>query len=80
MGGKSTIAKLSARFWDIDKGKITLGGKDISKIDPEVLLNNYSIVFQDVTLFNSSIIDNIRIGKKDASDEQVIRAAKTSTM
>ena len=75
-GGKSTIAKLSARFWDIDKGKITLGGKDISKIDPEVLLNNYSIVFQDVTLFNSSIIDNIRIGKKDASDEQVIRAAK----
>lgn len=75
-GGKSTIAKLSARFWDIDKGKITLGGKDISKIDPEVLLNNYSIVFQDVTLFNSSIIDNIRIGKKDASDEQVIKAAK----
>lgn len=75
-GGKSTIAKLSARFWDIDKGKITLGGKDIFKIDPEVLLNNYSIVFQDVTLFNSSIIDNIRIGKKDASDEQVIRAAK----
>ena len=75
-GGKSTIAKLSARFWDINKGTITLGGKDISLIDPETLLNYYSIVFQDVTLFNSSVMDNIRLGKKDASDEEVIRAAK----
>jgi len=75
-GGKSTIAKLSARFWDIDRGTITLGGEDISKIDPETLLNHYSIVFQDVTLFNSSVMENIRLGKKDASDEEVIRAAQ----
>jgi ATP-binding cassette subfamily B protein len=75
-GGKSTIAKLAARFWDIDKGAITLGGEEISQIDPEALLQHYSIVFQDVTLFNSSILDNIRLGKKDATDEEVIRAAK----
>ena len=75
-GGKSTVAKLSARFWDIDKGIITLGGEDISQIDPETLLNYYSIVFQDVTLFNSSVMDNIRLGKKDAPDKDVIRAAR----
>jgi ATP-binding cassette subfamily B protein IrtB len=75
-GGKSTVAKLSARFWDIDKGVITLGGEDISRVDPETLLNYYSIVFQDVTLFNSSVMDNIRLGKKDAPDEEVIRAAQ----
>ncbi len=75
-GGKSTVAKLSARFWDIDKGIITLGGEDISKIDPETLLNYYSIVFQDVTLFNSSVMDNIRLGKKDATDEEVMSAAR----
>lgn len=75
-GGKSTIAKLSARFWDIEKGKITLGGEDISQIDPETLLNYYSIVFQDVTLFNSSIMENIRLGRKDATDEEVIQAAR----
>jgi len=75
-GGKSTVAKLSARFWDIDKGIITLGGEDISQIDPETLMKYFSIVFQDVTLFNSSVMDNIRIGKKNASDEEVIRAAQ----
>lgn len=75
-GGKSTVAKLSARFWDIDKGVITLGGEDISRVDPETLLNYYSIVFQDVTLFNSSVMDNIRLGKKDATDEEVMRAAR----
>lgn len=75
-GGKSTIAKLAARFWDIEKGAITLGGKDISKVDPEALLNHYAIVFQDVTLFNSSVLENIRLGKKDASDAEVIRAAQ----
>lgn len=75
-GGKSTVSKLSARFWDIDKGVITLGGEDISKIDPETLLHYYSIVFQDVTLFNASVMDNIRLGKKDASDEEVMRAAQ----
>lgn len=75
-GGKSTVAKLSARFWDIDKGSITLGGEDISKVDPETLLNKYSIVFQDVTLFNTSIMENIRLGRKEASDEEVIKASK----
>ncbi|PAV13107.1 ABC transporter ATP-binding protein [Methanosarcina spelaei] len=75
-GGKSTVAKLSARFWDIDKGTITLGGEDISLVDPETLLKNYSIVFQDVTLFNSSVMDNIRLGKKDATDEEVMKAAQ----
>ncbi len=75
-GGKSTVAKLSARFWDIDKGVITLGGVDISRVDPETLLHYYSIVFQDVTLFNSSVMDNIRLGKKDASEEEVLKAAK----
>ena len=75
-GGKSTVTKLAARFWDINKGVITLGGKDISQVDPETLLNNYSIVFQDVTLFNSSVMDNIRLGKKDAPNEEVIKAAQ----
>ena len=75
-GGKSTVAKLSARFWDIDKGRITLGGEDISRIDPETLLKSYSIVFQDVTLFNASVMENIRLGKKDAPDEKVIQAAR----
>ncbi len=74
-GGKSTVAKLSARFWDINRGLITLGGVDISEVDPETLLNYYSIVFQDVILFNSSVMENIRLGKKDASDEEVKRAA-----
>ena len=75
-GGKSTVAKLSARFWDIDGGTITLGGEDISKIDPETLLHNFSIVFQDVALFNSSVMENIRLGKKDASDSEVMKAAQ----
>lgn len=75
-GGKTTIAKLAARFWDIDGGSILLGGEDISLIDPEMLLKNFSIVFQDVTLFNTSVMENIRIGKRDASDEEVMNAAK----
>ncbi len=75
-GGKSTSAKLAARFWDIDKGKILLGNQDISKIDPEALLKNYSMVFQDVVLFNASVMDNIRIGKRNATDEEVLRVAK----
>ena len=74
--GKTTLTKLAARFWDIDKGKILIGGEDIGKIDPETLFKNFSIVFQDVILFNSSIKDNIKIGKKDATDEEIIRAAK----
>ena len=75
-GGKSTVSKLAARFYDVDAGKITLGGKDISRINPEKLLSAYSIVFQDVTLFNNTIMENIRIGKKGATDEEVIKAAK----
>lgn len=74
-GGKSTTAKLAARFWDIDSGKITLGGEDISQIDPEALMKHYSIVFQDVVLFNNSVKENIRIGKPDATDEEVQRVA-----
>lgn len=76
--GKSTLAKLAVRFWDVDKGRILLGGEDISKIEPETLLKNFSIVFQDVVLFNSSIKNNIKIGKKDASDEEIIKAAKVA--
>ena len=74
--GKTTLTKLAARFWDIDKGKILIGTEDISKVDPETLLKNFSIVFQDVILFNSSIKDNIKIGKKNATDEEIVRAAK----
>lgn len=74
--GKTTVAKLTARFWDVDRGKILIGGKDISEVDPETLLKNFSIVFQDVILFNTSIKDNIKIGKKDATDEEITRAAK----
>ena len=75
-GGKSTVAKLAARFWDIDQGRITVGGVDVSKVDPEKLLTAYSIVFQDVTLFNNTVMENIRIGRKDATDAEVMQAAK----
>lgn len=75
-GGKSTSAKLAARFWDVDSGTVTMGGHDISTIDPEFLLQHYSVVFQDIVLFNTSVMDNIRIGKRDASDEEVLRVAK----
>jgi len=75
-GGKTTVSRLAARFWDIRKGKITVGGQDISRIDPETLLTVYSIVFQDVTLFNNSILENIRVGKKDATDDEVLAAAR----
>ena len=79
-GGKTTVSRLAARFWDIDRGKITVGGMDISKIDPETLLRLYAIVFQDVTLFNNSVLENIRIGRKDAADEEVIAAAKLANV
>ena len=77
-GGKSTAVKLAARFWDVTNGKITLGGVDISTVDPEVLLEKFSIVFQDVVLFNGTILENIRIGKRGASDEEVYMAAKAA--
>lgn len=75
-GGKTTVSRLAARFWDINNGKITVGGMDISKIEPEPLLSLYSIVFQDVILFNNTIMENIRLGKKGATDEEVLLAAK----
>jgi len=75
-GGKSTTAKLAARFWDVCEGRILLGGYDIRDIEPETLLKNYSVVFQDVVLFNASIMDNIRVGKRNATDEEVMRVAK----
>ena len=74
--GKTTISRLASRFWDIPSGTITVGGMDVSKIDPETLMNLYSIVFQDVTLFNNTVLENIRIGRKEATDEEVIAAAR----
>ena len=75
-GGKTTVSRLAARFWDVSGGKITVGGMDVSKTDPERLLSLFSIVFQDVTLFNNTVLENIRIGRKNATDEEVIAAAK----
>ncbi len=75
-GGKTTVSRLATRFWDASSGKITVGGMDISNVEPETLLSLYSIVFQDVILFNTSIMENIRLGKKDATDEEVLAAAK----
>jgi ATP-binding cassette subfamily B protein len=75
-GGKSTAAKLAARFWDVDSGKILLGGRDISGIEPETLLEHYAVVFQDVVLFNTTIMENIRIGRRNATDEEVMRVAE----
>lgn len=75
-GGKSTAAKLAARFWDADKGEITVGGVNVKSVDPEQLLTAFSIVFQDVTLFNNTVMENIRIGRKDATDAEVMAAAR----
>lgn len=77
-GGKSTIAKLAAKFYDLDGGKITLGGTDLAKIDPVALMKDFSMVFQDVVLFNNTIMENIRVGQKGASDADVIAAAKAA--
>lgn len=77
-GGKSTACKLAARFWDVNNGTITLGGTDISKVEPETLLQQYSIVFQDVLLFNNTVMENIRIGRKSATDQEVLAAAKAA--
>ena len=79
-GGKTTVSRLAARFWDIRKGKITVGGMDISKIDPETLMSLYSIVFQDVTLFNNTVMENNRLGRKDASDAEVLEAARLANV
>ncbi len=77
-GGKSTAMKLAARFWDIQSGKITIGNEDVNSIEPETLLKEISIVFQDVTLFNNTVMENIRIGRKGASDDEVMQAAKNA--
>ena len=79
-GGKTTVSRLAARFWDNGTGKITVGGMDISKIDPEKLMSLYSIVFQDVTLFDNTIMENIRLGKKGATDEEVLMAARLANV
>lgn len=79
-GGKTTVSRLAARFWDVSRGRIFVGGMDISKIDPEALLSLFSIVFQDVTLFDNTILENIRIGNKDATDEQVLTAARLANV
>ncbi len=76
--GKSTCARLAARLWDITSGIIEVGGIDISAIDPEVLLRDYSMVFQDVVLFDDTVKENIRLGKHDATDEEVYAAAKAA--
>ena len=75
-GGKTTVSRMATRFWDYDEGKITVGGMEVAQIDPEKLMSLYSIVFQDVILFNNTIMENIRIGKKDATDEEVLQAAR----
>ena len=75
-GGKTTVSRLAARFWDYQRGRITVGGMDISQVDPETLMSLYSIVFQDVTLFDNTILENIRLGRKDATDEEVLAAAR----
>ena len=79
-GGKTTVSRLAARFWDIRKGKITVGGMNIAEIEPEKLMSLYSIVFQDVTLFDNTIMENIRLGKKGATDEEVMAAARLANV
>jgi ATP-binding cassette subfamily B protein len=76
--GKSTCARLAARLWDIDKGSITVGGVDIAAVDPEMLLTDYAMVFQDVVLFDDTVMENIRLGRHGATDEEVIRAARAA--
>lgn len=77
-GGKSTVAKLAAKFYSLESGKILLGGKEIASLDSTMLMKNFSIVFQDVALFNNTVMENIRVGRKDATDEDVIAAAKAA--
>jgi ATP-binding cassette subfamily B protein len=76
--GKSTCARLAARLWDVSEGSIKVGGIDINSVDPETLLTDYSMVFQDVVLFDDTVMENIRLGKHGASDEEVIAAARAA--
>lgn len=73
--GKSTVSRLAARFWDATSGKVTVGGVDVANVDPEVLLRDYAVVFQDVLLFDDTVMGNIRLGRRDATDEEVLAAA-----
>lgn len=77
-GGKSTAAKLAARFWDVNGGRIMLGGVDVATVEPEALLKSYAIVFQDVVLFHDTILENIRLGRRSATDEEVLTAARAA--
>lgn len=77
-GGKSTACKLAARFWDVNGGQITLGGVDVSTVDPETLLKHYAMVFQDVVLFRDTVMENIRLGRRDATDAEVLAAAEAA--
>ena len=77
-GGKSTACKLAARVWDLTGGKVSLGGTDVSTVDPEALLRSYSMVFQDVVLFRDTVMENIRLGRRGATDEEVLEAAKAA--
>lgn len=79
-GRKTTVSRLAARFWDNQKGKITVGNMNVSEIDPEKLMSLYSIVFQDVTLFDNTIMENIRLGKRGATDEEVLAAARLANV
>lgn len=79
-GGQTTVSRLAARFWDNQKGKITVGGMNVAEIEPEKLMSLYSIVFQDVTLFDNTIMENIRLGKKGATDEEVMSAARLANV
>ena len=76
--GKSTCSKLAARFWDASSGTITVGGVDVSTVDPEVLLGDFAAVFQDVLLFDDTVMGNIRLGRRDATDEEVLAAARAA--
>ena len=76
--GKSTIAKLIAGFWDVTEGRITLGGVDVKTVEPETLFKNYAIVFQNVMLFDETVMENIRLGRGDATDEEVMAAARAA--
>ena len=76
--GKSTVSRLAARFWDADAGQVLLGGVDVTTVEPETLFKNYAIVFQDVTLFDNSVMENIRLGRAGATDEEVLAAARAA--
>ena len=76
--GKSTCARLAARLWDASSGRVTVGGMDVSTVDPEVLLGDFSVVFQDVTLFDDTVMENIRLGRRGATDEEVLEAARAA--